>query len=179
MGFLLAFHRRLVGIGVRLGRKGDGLQVGTGRLARIAEQGVEQAARPRRRRAFGVVARDELFAPAVRPAGARLQFAEIGLHLRKLRVDLLALRGRIAAEEQELMVLAADRPRVDGGPLDLAALLLRRRLELRVRPGAAAGDRDRLLKARAIDALRLGRIDCGQAGEDDRAQSNDRSHQFP
>ncbi len=80
-----------------------------------AKQGLENVGRLLRRvDAFAVVARYEVGA-AASAARSRLQVGETGFHARDLPLDLAALGGRFGAEEQELLVVAADRTGVGAG----------------------------------------------------------------
>ena len=100
-----------------------------------------------------IVARDQFAAPAGAAAGAGLQIVEIGAHAADLRCDLAALGRRRGAEEQELVVLAADRMRIGDGAIDLGALPFGRGLILRALPVARAFG-DGLTQPLAIRALR-------------------------
>ena len=87
---------------------------------------LEEAARALRDGAtttIGIVARDELLAPAA--AARRLQLREIALHLGDPRIERPALRGCRAAEKQELLAVAAERAGIGGGAIDLGTLTLR------------------------------------------------------
>ena len=77
---------------------------------------------PRRIDAFGVVAGDEVARAA---AGARLQIRQVRLHARDLALDFAALGRRVGAEEQELLVVAAERTGVGAGARELGALRAR------------------------------------------------------
>ena len=127
-----------------------------------AEQGLEEVGWTRRRiPAFSVVAGDEIAGAAAR---ARLQIGEIGLHARDLAVELAALRRRIRAEEQNLAISAAERPRRALGAREFGALPLDR--GFRAARTVARGDR--LLQARAVGAVLRQRV---------AAESGDRSRQ--
>ena len=120
-----------------------------GRPRSAAEQGFEKVGRLLRRvDAFGVVARDKVGVAAA--ARARLQVGEVGLHAHDLPLDLAALGGRFGAEEQKLLIVAADRMGVGARARELGALAIRRRLEL----SAAMRRRcDRRLQTGAVGGL--------------------------
>jgi len=87
-------------------------------------------------------------APAA--AGARLQIRKIRLHASDLPLDLAALGGGLRAEEQEFLVVAADRMGIGGRAREFGALAIGGRLEL----SAAVRRRgDRRLQTRAVGAL--------------------------
>ena len=114
-----------------------------------AEQGLEDVARLLRLGgvdAIGIVAGDEIVAAAAR---AGLQIGEIGFHAGDLPLDLAALCRRIGAEEQELLIVAADLVGVGARPRELGALARRGpgRLRVRAAPGRSV---DRRAQPRAI-----------------------------
>ena len=111
-------------------------------------------------RRLGVVAGDELAPPAAR---SRLELGEIRLHAGDPAFDFAALRRQIRAEEQEPLVVAADRMGVGARAPQLCALALgraRRGAPAAARRGGYGGLQagDSALCARACPAKRRPRL---------------------